>query len=70
MKHASRYTWQQAADDARGRLKAVHDHMHPAADRVRSPQQLTDEQVRLIGEARHHVRRARHATEALAESLP
>jgi len=70
MKQASRYTWQQAADDTRGRLKAAHDHMGVARDRVRSPADLTDEQVRLIGRARHHIRRARYATEALAEALP
>jgi hypothetical protein len=70
MKQASRYTWQQAVDDTRGRLKAADDHMRPAKDRVRSPADLTDEQVRLIGEARHHIRRARYATEALAEALP
>jgi len=69
MKQASRYTWQQAADDTRGRLKAAHDHMSVARDRVRSPHPLTDEQRRLIGEVRHHIRRARYATEALGETL-
>jgi len=69
MLQASRYTWQMAVEDTAARLKAARYHVTPARDRVRSPHPLTDEQRRLIGEVRHHIRRARYATEALGETL-